>query len=53
MLAEGEDIIQFQYIKKNNKEKGPVFIGIEVKARADVNRHPRPAWRPRASASST
>jgi len=36
VLAEGEDIIQFQYIKKNNKEKGPVFIGVEVKRPHDV-----------------
>lgn len=35
VLAEGEDIIQFQYIK-NNKEKGPVFIGVEVKNPHDV-----------------
>ena len=30
VLAEGDDIIHFQYIKKNNKEKGPVFVGIEM-----------------------
>ena len=36
VLAEGDDIIQFQYIKKNNKEKGPVFIGVEVKKPHDV-----------------
>ena len=36
VLAEGDDIIQFQYIKKNNKEKGPVFIGLEVKRPHDV-----------------
>ena len=35
VLAEGEDIIQFQYIKKNNKEKGPVFIGVEVRQPGD------------------
>ena len=35
VLAEGEDIIQFQYIKKNNKEKGPVFIGVEVQQPGD------------------
>lgn len=37
VLAEGDDIIHFQYIKKNNKEKGPVFVGIEVKQPADVD----------------
>lgn len=31
VLQPDHDIIQFQYIKKNNKEKGPVFIGVEVK----------------------
>ncbi|MDJ0366390.1 threonine ammonia-lyase IlvA [Hymenobacter sp. H14-R3] len=36
VLAEGTDIIQFQYIKKNNKEKGPVFIGVEVSNPHDV-----------------
>ena len=36
VLHEGDDIIHFQYIKKNNKEKGPVFVGIEVKHPPDV-----------------
>ncbi|GAB3637034.1 threonine ammonia-lyase [Hymenobacter arcticus] len=36
VLTEGTDIIQFQYIKKNNKEKGPVFIGVEVSNPHDV-----------------
>ncbi len=36
VLHPGEDIIHFQYIKKNNKEKGPVFVGIEVKQPTDV-----------------
>jgi threonine dehydratase len=31
VLHPDDDIIHFQYIKKNNKEKGPVFVGIEVK----------------------
>lgn len=31
VLQPDHDIIHFQYIKKNNKEKGPVFIGVEVK----------------------
>ncbi|WP_188558168.1 threonine ammonia-lyase IlvA [Hymenobacter glacieicola] len=34
--GEGDDIIQFQYIKKNNKEKGPVFIGLEVQRPHDI-----------------
>ncbi|MHC2992117.1 threonine dehydratase [Pontibacter sp. HJ8] len=36
VLHPEDDIIHFQYIKKNNKEKGPVFVGIEVKAPHDV-----------------
>ncbi|MFC6222373.1 threonine ammonia-lyase IlvA [Hymenobacter artigasi] len=37
VLHEDDDIIHFQYIKKNNKEKGPVFVGIEVKQPHDVD----------------
>jgi threonine dehydratase len=36
VLQPDDDIIHFQYIKKNNKEKGPVFIGIEVRRPDDV-----------------
>jgi len=36
VLQPNDDIIHFQYIKKNNKEKGPVFVGIEVKHPGDV-----------------
>nr|WP_255749477.1 threonine ammonia-lyase IlvA [Pontibacter liquoris] len=36
VLHPEDDIIHFQYIKKNNKETGPVFLGIEVKAPHDV-----------------
>jgi len=36
VLHPQDDIIHFQYIKKNNKEKGPVFVGIEVKQPHDV-----------------
>ncbi len=36
VLHPDDDIIHFQYIKKNNKEKGPVFIGVEVKRPTDV-----------------
>ncbi|WP_114781406.1 threonine ammonia-lyase IlvA [Botryobacter ruber] len=36
VLHPDDDIIHFQYIKKNNKEKGPVFIGVEVKHPHDV-----------------
>ena len=30
VLNPDDDIIHFQYIKKNNKEKGPVFVGIKL-----------------------
>ncbi|MBT9393672.1 threonine ammonia-lyase IlvA [Hymenobacter sp. NST-14] len=36
VLREDDDIIQFQYIKKNNKEKGPVFVGLEVQRPHDI-----------------
>ena len=36
VLHSDDDIIHFQYIKKNNKEKGPVFVGIELKQPGQV-----------------
>ncbi|MDO5025186.1 MAG: threonine ammonia-lyase IlvA [Trueperella sp.] len=30
VLSEGEDIIQFEYTKKNNRETGPALVGIEI-----------------------
>lgn len=30
MLAEGEDIVVFDYVKKNNRETGPALVGIEL-----------------------
>lgn len=36
VLHPEDDIIHFEYIKKNNKEKGPVFVGVEVKQPHDV-----------------
>lgn len=38
VLHPDDDIIHFQYIKKNNKEKGPVFVGIELPQPGDVAR---------------
>lgn len=32
VLADGEDIIQFEYAKKNNRETGPALVGIEIDA---------------------
>ncbi|WP_426059628.1 threonine ammonia-lyase IlvA [Hymenobacter sp. B1770] len=37
VLLPEDDIIHFQYIKKNNKEKGPVFVGIEQKQAGEVD----------------
>ena len=36
VLNPDDDIIHFQYIKKNNKEKGPVFVGIELKQPGEI-----------------
>ncbi|GGS94975.1 L-threonine dehydratase [Planobispora rosea] len=30
VLGEGEDIIAFEYVKKNNRETGPALVGIEL-----------------------
>lgn len=30
VLSPGDDIVHFEYMKKNNREMGPAFIGIEV-----------------------
>ena len=30
VLIEGEDIVVFEYIKKNNRETGPALVGIEL-----------------------
>lgn len=30
VLAEGEDIVAFEYVKKNNRETGPALVGIEL-----------------------
>jgi threonine dehydratase len=37
VLAEGEDIIAFEYVKKNNRETGPALVGIELERAADVD----------------
>lgn len=33
VLNQGEDIIQFEYIKKNNRETGPALVVIEIEER--------------------
>lgn len=35
VLTENEDIVLFEYIKKNNREAGPALVGIELKHRSD------------------
>jgi len=35
-LGPGDDIVFFEYIKKNNRETGPAFIGIELNRKEDL-----------------
>lgn len=35
VLGETDDIIRFEYTKKNNKESGPALVGIELKQKED------------------
>lgn len=37
VLGKSDDIIRFEYTKKNNKENGPALVGIELKNRGDYN----------------
>lgn len=37
VLSEGEDIILFEYTKKNNRETGPALVGIEIEDRAKID----------------
>jgi len=34
-LGTNDDIVRFEYIKKNNKEKGPALVGIELTSKED------------------
>lgn len=36
VLGEGDNITFFEYVKRNNKERGPIFIGIEVEKKGDI-----------------
>ncbi|MDU0969067.1 MAG: threonine ammonia-lyase IlvA [Actinomycetaceae bacterium] len=36
ILTEGEDIIYFQYTKKNNRDTGPALVGIELPDPAEI-----------------
>lgn len=35
VLGENDDITRFEYTKKNNRDKGPVLVGIELKFKED------------------
>jgi len=37
VLGPNDDIVLFEYIKKNNKEKGPALVGIELADKADID----------------
>ena len=36
VLTDGEDIVLFEYTKKNNRETGPALVGIEIQDRARI-----------------
>ena len=36
VLGEGNDITRFEYLKKNNREKGAVLIGLELSKKEDL-----------------
>jgi len=36
VLADGEDIVVFDYVKKNNRETGPALVGIELESAAGL-----------------
>jgi len=37
ILGPDDDIVLFEYTKKNNKEKGPALVGLELKDRKDLD----------------
>jgi threonine dehydratase len=37
VLGPGDDITHFEYTKKNNREKGPAFVGIELTDKNDLD----------------
>jgi threonine dehydratase len=36
VLSRGEDIVVFEYVKKNNRETGPALVGIELDSAGDL-----------------
>jgi threonine dehydratase len=37
VLVQGEDIVVFEYVKKNNRETGPALVGIELEQADDLD----------------
>ncbi len=37
VLGPGDDIVLFEYVKKNNRETGPALVGIELEEAADLD----------------
>lgn len=37
VLGPTDDIVLFEYVKKNNKEKGPALVGLELKDKNNIN----------------
>lgn len=37
MLTHREDIVVFEYVKKNNRETGPALVGIDLEDAADYD----------------
>ena len=36
VLSEGEDIVVFEYVKKNNRDTGPALVGLELEKAGDL-----------------
>jgi threonine dehydratase len=36
VLSEGEDIVVFEYVKKNNRDTGPALVGLELEKASDL-----------------
>ena len=38
VLGPGDDVVHFEYTKKNNRETGPALVGIDLSDPADIER---------------
>ena len=36
VLGPNDDIVHFEYTKKNNRESGPALVGIDIQDKADI-----------------